>query len=132
MKYGKVKWKNLLNKENYEWIGFCQKRRFWTNSEKNILSISKDNLENFFLVKELVINPFLTRNSEQSGFKEGDKLNKLREHIRAGHYKVYTAEKPRFGRPHKNNIGRFWYKPSTVSKGSSKGVVLKDYKVGAK
>ena len=103
------------------------KKRFASKYKKKI-----DNLENFFLVKELVINPFLTRNSEQSGFKEGDKLNKLREHIRAGHYKVYTAEKPRFGRPHKNNIGRFWYKPSTVSKGSSKGVVLKDYKVGAK
>ena len=101
------------------------KKRFASKYKKKI-----DNLENFFVVKELIINPFLTRNSEQSGFKEGDTLNKLREHIRAGHYKVYTADKPRFGKPHKNNIGRFWYKPSTINKGSSKGVVLKDYKVG--
>ena len=31
-------WKNLLNVENHQWIGFCQKRRFWIN--KN--SINKD------------------------------------------------------------------------------------------
>jgi hypothetical protein len=43
------------------------KKRFASKYKKKI-----DNLENFFLVKELVINPFLTRNSEQSGFKEGD------------------------------------------------------------
>ena len=27
-------WKNLLNRENSKWIGFCQKRRFWL--QKNI------------------------------------------------------------------------------------------------
>ena len=36
-------WKNLLNIENKdEWIGFCQKRRFWVNREFN-----KDEMNNF-------------------------------------------------------------------------------------
>ena len=42
-------WKNILPNEKSKWVGFCQKRRFWVNSEKNILNISKDNLENFLL-----------------------------------------------------------------------------------
>ena len=45
------------------------KKRFASKYKKKI-----DNLENFFVVKELIINPFLTRNSEQSGIKEGDTL----------------------------------------------------------
>ena len=37
-------WKNLLNKENYEWIGFCQKRRFWIKKKSENKNIDKKNM----------------------------------------------------------------------------------------
>ena len=89
-----------------------------------------DALDEFFLMKELVINPMMTTEVDANSiYKPNDGISKLREHLRAGHYKVYLPEKPRFGVAHKNNIGRFWYKPTTVAKNSRKGVVVKDYKV---
>ncbi len=42
-------WKNILPNEKSKWVGFCQKRRFWVNPEKNISGVSKNNLENFLL-----------------------------------------------------------------------------------
>ena len=44
-------WKNLLEKEQTKWIGFCQKRRFWikTNSEK--IEITQNNLNNHLLTE---------------------------------------------------------------------------------
>ena len=89
-----------------------------------------DALDEFFVMKELVINPLMTTEVDANSiYSPNDGIAKLREHLRAGHYKVYLPEKPRFGVAHKNNIGRFWYKPTTVSKNSTKGVVVKDYKV---
>ena len=89
-----------------------------------------DALDEFFVMKELVINPLLTTETNaDSIYSPNDGPLKLREHMRAGHYKVYLPEKPRFGVYHKNNIGRFWYKPTTVAKNSNKGVVVKDYKI---
>ena len=44
-------WKNLLNLEKNEWIGFCQKRRFWVKPNLNINFVSKNNLKNKLLVK---------------------------------------------------------------------------------
>ena len=44
-------WKNLLDKEkDGQWIGFCQKRRYWVK-EKNTDSISKSNLNKNLLVE---------------------------------------------------------------------------------
>ena len=42
-------WKNILPTEKKEWIGFCQKRRFWVKSviKDNIVSI--DNLNQYLL-----------------------------------------------------------------------------------
>jgi len=89
-----------------------------------------DVLDEFFVVKELVINPLLTTETNaDSIYSPNDGPIKLREHMRAGHYKVYSPDRPRFGVNHKNNIGRFWYNPSTVAKNSNKGLVVKDYKV---
>ena len=89
-----------------------------------------DAIDDFFVMKELVINPLLTSETNaDSIYSPNDGPLKLREHMRAGHYKVYLPEKPRFGVYHKNNIGRFWYKPTTVAKNSIKGVVVKDYKI---
>ena len=40
-------WKNLLNKaDKNNWIGFCQKRRYFINTEKTYL-VNKSNLSNF-------------------------------------------------------------------------------------
>ena len=44
-------WKNLLNSEKSTWVGFCQKRRFWTKSSDN-LEINKSNL-----IQNLLIEP---------------------------------------------------------------------------
>ena len=42
-------WKNLLDKEtDDQWIGFCQKRRYWV--KKKINSISKNNLNENLLI----------------------------------------------------------------------------------
>ena len=98
--------------------------------KKTKSKVGIDALDEFFLMKELVINPMMTTEVDANSiYKPNDGISKLREHLRAGHYKVYLPEKPRFGVAHKNNIGRFWYKPTTVAKNSRKGVVVKDYKV---
>jgi len=33
-------WKNILPHEKNNWVGFCQKRRFWIKSEDDISKIS--------------------------------------------------------------------------------------------
>ena len=35
-------WKNILNIKNQNWIGFCQKRRFWSNINVSSFDNSKD------------------------------------------------------------------------------------------
>tara|TARA_B100000900_G_C20472596_1_gene672050 strand:- start:44 stop:850 length:807 start_codon:yes stop_codon:yes gene_type:complete len=46
-------WKNLLKKESKKnWIGFCQKRRFWVKENLNS-KISKDNINDFLITKPL-------------------------------------------------------------------------------
>jgi len=37
-------WKNLLEFENAEWVGFCQKRRFWLKKKSSIENINSKNL----------------------------------------------------------------------------------------
>ena len=92
----------------------------------------KDVEQQRLVMKTLAINPLMgsmfTDGQVPSVFADG--LFKVREHRRAGHTKTYTAERPRFGRAHKNNIGTFWFPPTTVAKGSRKGKVTKDYEVG--
>ena len=42
-------WKNVLPSEKSEWVGFCQKRRFWIKPDIKTDDILKDNLDNFLL-----------------------------------------------------------------------------------
>ncbi len=42
-------WKNILPNEKQEWIGFCQKRRFWINPDKDKNLITLENLNEFLL-----------------------------------------------------------------------------------
>ncbi len=42
-------WKNILNKEKNDWVGFCQKRRFWIRKEYEKKKIFKDNLNESLL-----------------------------------------------------------------------------------
>jgi len=45
-------WKNKLKDLSSEdWIGFCQKRRFWTKKEYKISEINKNNLKDYILLK---------------------------------------------------------------------------------
>ena len=44
-------WKNILDKKDKNWIGFCQKRRFWLNNETFNTNISYKNYQNFILKK---------------------------------------------------------------------------------
>lgn len=38
-------WKNKLDEDQAEWIGFCQKRRFWLKEKKNKFNINYQNIE---------------------------------------------------------------------------------------
>ena len=44
-------WKNCLHKENKDWVGFCQKRRFWVKSENDKKLIDRDNLNEHLITK---------------------------------------------------------------------------------
>ena len=35
-------WKNILDLKNKNWIGFCQKRRFWANTNNDSISLNRD------------------------------------------------------------------------------------------
>ena len=106
-----------------------------TISDKKAKNFSKkygkDVEQQRLVMKTLSINPLMggmfTDGQVPSVFADG--LFKVREHRRAGHTKTYTADKPRFGVNHPNNIGTFPYKSTTVAKNSKKGTVIKDYKV---
>jgi len=46
-------WKNLLKNETEKnWVGFCQKRRFWIIKNENTI-INKDNINNYLITKPL-------------------------------------------------------------------------------
>ena len=42
-------WKNKLDLNNEDWIGFCQKRRFWLNKESMDTIVNKDNFSKHVL-----------------------------------------------------------------------------------
>ena len=44
-------WKNLLQNEDAEWVGFCQKRRFWIKSSSINKNITSENLVDHLLVE---------------------------------------------------------------------------------
>ena len=44
-------WKNIMNNEKNKWIGFCQKRRIWTEKEIPSKKIDKENIEKYILKK---------------------------------------------------------------------------------
>lgn len=43
-------WKNKLQLSNNQWVGFCQKRRFWMKPSVNIENINEDNYSNSLLL----------------------------------------------------------------------------------
>ena len=44
-------WKNLLENEQTEWIGFCQKRRFWIKKKPENIKITQNNINNHLLTE---------------------------------------------------------------------------------
>ena len=44
-------WQNILPQEKQEWIGFCQKRRFWINLKKDKNLVTPENLNEFLLTE---------------------------------------------------------------------------------
>jgi len=42
-------WKNLLEEEDSDWIGFCQRRRLWLQSGKDIEKIDSKNISSYIL-----------------------------------------------------------------------------------
>jgi len=42
-------WKNLLNLNDTNWVGFCQKRRFWLKKDSKKINLNKANLKNHLL-----------------------------------------------------------------------------------
>ena len=42
-------WKNLLNMENHQWVGFCQKRRFWINKNSINKKLNNNNIKEHLL-----------------------------------------------------------------------------------
>ncbi len=44
-------WKNKLDLSSNDWVGFCQKRRFWVKSDSDIININKNNISEHILTK---------------------------------------------------------------------------------
>jgi len=44
-------WKNLLNVEKNEWVGFCQKRRFWIKPNLEMKNINRENIKEFLITE---------------------------------------------------------------------------------
>ena len=44
-------WKNLLNNEKSDWVGFCQKRRFWIKKNSKDFNINNKNILEHLLVE---------------------------------------------------------------------------------
>ena len=42
-------WKNILNTKNSNWVGFCQKRRFWIKSNTDKSKININNISQYIL-----------------------------------------------------------------------------------
>jgi len=42
-------WKNILSLKNKNWVGFCQKRRFWIKSESENKEINQNNIQEHVL-----------------------------------------------------------------------------------
>jgi hypothetical protein len=38
-------WKNILDINKDNWVGFCQKRRFWINNGSNLNDINRENIK---------------------------------------------------------------------------------------
>ncbi len=67
-------WKNRLNLNSQDWIGFCQKRRFWINSNSKNSEINKYNFNNHFL-----INPDSEWENYESIICEEISVNKMKK-----------------------------------------------------
>ena len=42
-------WKNALNLNDSNWVGFCQKRRYWVKKESEKINLNKNNFKNHLL-----------------------------------------------------------------------------------
>ncbi len=67
-------WKNILPTEKSQWVGFCQKRRFWIKSEIDNIEISQNNLNDFLLniidEKQNIYESFICEPIKISGAKK--------------------------------------------------------------
>ena len=68
-------WKNKLDLSNQNWVGFCQKRRFWINKNFENISINKDNFKESLLTEpdpawcnyeSIICNPISVRDVKNS------------------------------------------------------------------
>ena len=57
-------WKNILPTEKKEWVGFCQKRRFWTKSE------IKDNIVSIYSLNEFLLTDIEQKYNSYENNKE--------------------------------------------------------------
>ena len=48
-------WKNLLEEEDAEWIGFCQRRRLWLQDFETIKEINYNNISDYILKKPCLL-----------------------------------------------------------------------------
>ena len=67
-------WKNILKKENQNWIGFCQKRRFWLKNNDKISSHEKDDI-----LDKILFDPKLEWNNYQSIICKPVNVNKIKK-----------------------------------------------------
>ena len=44
-------WKNLLNLKNTNWVGFCQKRRYWLKKDLSNNEVNKNNIKDNLLIE---------------------------------------------------------------------------------
>jgi len=78
-------WKNLLAKESSQWVGFCQKRRFWIKEQSVGLNINSSNLKDHLLINVEkdwnVINSIICNPINVSGAKKIKLIKKGWRHI---------------------------------------------------
>ena len=67
-------WKNMLSKETTDWIGFCQKRRFWVKTQNDQDKINNENYLDYLLTSpekswnnysSIICNPIKTSGSKK-------------------------------------------------------------------
>ena len=66
-------WKNKLDLNNKNWVGFCQKRRFWIKNSQNKINMNKD-------ISEIILNhPAEEWKNKEAIICEPIKINKIKK-----------------------------------------------------